>query len=540
MPRLAPALFLTALWGAGCATPALPSGGPVDTTPPALVASTPETGAVGVTGRTVRLAFSERLDTGGRTAVTVAPEGDAPARVRIENDEVVVTLPALRDSTTYVVTVGTALKDDRGVALRAPVTVAFSTGDAIDAGRVAGVVRSPETGRGAALAVWAYALADSSAAATDRAPDYRTETGEDGAFVLEYLRPGPYLVVAAADRNRNGRLDPGERFAPPPRRALRADTADAEPAVFWTTTRDAAPPRAQRVRPISDRRLAVRFDEPVVLADPSGAGWTVADSLSGRTVPVTAYQPEGSPFEVVLQTEAALRPVPHRVAFAPQDPPALADSSGAAPAPFALAFTPPARADTVRARFVAFEPGAPTDSVTVLRPGAVPAVRFSSPPADPAARLALTASGGPVPVAFASADGVTLRPVLADSAALPPRFTLSVATPDTTVQRRYAVAGERETGALVGRVTADGPARVEARPASGDPVTVRVGADGAYTVGGLLPGPYTLRVWVDRDGDGRWSGGAVAPYVAPEPLRLVTEPVQVRARWETEVPPITL
>ena len=545
MPRLL-LLALAALLGA-CATPVPPSGGPVDTTPPTLVSSQPETAATGVASPTVTLTFSERLDPTARTAVSVAPVGDVPPEVAVRGREVTVTLPALRDSTTYVVTVGTALKDNHGVALQAPITFAFATGDTIDRGRIAGVVRRPETGAGVPLAVWAYALADSAAVpATSGAPDYRTETGADGAFALEYLRPGPYAVVAVQDRNRNLRADPGEAFAVAPRRALRADTARAEPAPFWVATLDSIPPRAQRVRPVSDRRFSVRFDEPVQLSDASADGWTVVDSASGRQAEVGVYQPRDAPFEVFVEARSALAPVPHRVSYRPTSPPALADSAGRAAAAFDLSFTPPARPDTVQARFLGFAPAAAGDSVTVLRPGALPGVRFSAPlaPADQAARIAVTADGERLETAFRTTDGVTYQPVRPEQGALPAAFEVAVQTPDSTYHQRFAVAGERETGGLVGRVevppTADGPVWIEARPASGAPIAVRAQDDGTFSILGLLPGPYTLRAWVDRDGDGRWSGGAVAPYQAPEPLALVLDPLQVRARWETDVPPITL
>ena len=543
-PRLLvpPALLALTLWAAACATPGAPTGGPVDTTPPALVSSLPETGATRVADSTVVLTFSERLDPTARTAVTVAPTGDVAPEVTVRGRELRIALPGLRDSTTYVVTVGTTLKDNHGVALQAPVTFAFATGDAIDAGRIDGRVRSPQTGDGAQLAVWAYALADSAAAPAPGAPDYRTETGADGAFALEYLRPGPYAVVAVRDANRNLRADPGEAFAVAPRPAVRADTARAEPLALWVTTLDSIPPRAQRVRPVSQRRFSVRFDEPVQLRDASAQGWTVADSVSGRQAAVRVYQPADAPFEVFVVSEAPLAPTPHHVSFRPATPPALADSSGQAPEPFRLSFTPPARPDTVEARFLGVAPGSARDTVTVLRPGDLPRVRFSAPlaPADRDARIALTADGQRLAVPFATTDGVTYRPVPPDAAALPARFAVEVQTPDSTVRRRFEVAGKREMGGLVGRVEADGPVWVEARPASGEPVATRAAPDGTFSVQGLLPGPYTLRAWVDRDGDGRWSGGALRPYQAPEPLALVLEALQVRARWETEVPPITL
>ena len=68
---------------------------------------------------------------------------------------------------------------------------------------------------------------------------------------------------------------------------------------------------------------------------------------------------------------------------------------------------------------------------------------------------------------------------------------------------------------------------------------VRANADGTFTIPGLLPGPVALRAFVDRDGDGAWDGGQLRPYAAPEPL-VVLPSATVRARWDTEIDPVTL
>ena len=526
---------------AGCATPVAPTGGPSDTTPPTLVASDPADGATNVTERTLTLSFSERLAANAASAVTVTPPTETPPLVSVNARELRITLPELRDSTTYVVTVGTALADQRNVALRAPITVAFATGNEIDRGRIAGTVRQPATGAGVGgLAVWAYALDDSLGAVDPGAvaPDYRTETATDGAFTLEYLRPGPFFVLAVADRNRNARVDAGEQFAAPPAPSLvaRTDSTDAGPSVFFVTTLDTIPPVAQRLRPISDRRFALRFDEPVRLLDAAafGSAVIVADSASGDVRAVSWYQPPASAFEVYAEAAGPLSPSPLLVTSDGTD--ALADSAGLGTGAFRLSATAPARADTVTARFDAFVPSA-ADSA-VLGRGVRPGVRFTSPPGAVLDAVEVRSNGGALDVPFVTRDGVTFVP---DSTArLPGRFTLTAPVGDSTASQRFVLPDARDLGAIVGRVEADGPVRVEVRPEAGAPVVVTADADGAFVADGLLPGPYTLRIWADRDGDGRWSGGQLTPFEPPEPLVFLSQPVQVRARWETEIAPVTL
>ena len=588
--RFLPAALLGALLAA-CATPVAPSGGPADTTPPALVSSLPAAGATRVASREVVLTFSERLDPASAArAVRVTPEGAAPPRVSVRGREVVVAFDSLRAATTVVVTVGTDLTDTRRVALAAPVTVAFSTGDRIDAGRIEGTVRDPATGGPArGLAVWAYALPDALADALatpdtlapdtllGRAvPDYRTETGPDGTFRLDFLRAGPYAVAAVADGNRNGRADAGERFAAPPARLLRAaepdaarpDTAEADTAEtdtteagrdeagrdeagrdeagrarFWTARLDTVPPAPRTVRAVSDRRVAVRFSEAVRVAD--RAGVAVEDSVSGRAVTVAASVSAASPAEVVVVAAAPLAARPHRLRVAAG---AVVDSSGTPAAAFVRSFTPATRADTVVARFRGIEPA---DSVLV--PGQPLRLRWSSAPgAAVLAALRITDAAGAAVAVEVADDGTRL--VVPDRRA--GLFALAVGAVavgavvvgDAALAGDSAVAfrvlGPEALGSVVGRVEAVGrrvvvEAVAEGEPFGADPgrpdARASVGPDGAFEIAGLRPGPVRLRFFDDRDGDGRWSGGRLAPYARPEPLAFADAPAAVRARWDADV-----
>src|SRR5690606_34137588 len=110
--------------------------------------------------------FSERVDEASvGPALTVAPAFSARPAVRVRGRTVEVVFPdSLRPQTTYVFTLGQGLRDARGVALSAPLTLAFATGDRLDRGRLAGTVRDPRTNTGVGpLAVLAYRLADTTA-----------------------------------------------------------------------------------------------------------------------------------------------------------------------------------------------------------------------------------------------------------------------------------------------------------------------------------------------------------------------------------------
>ena len=607
MTRRLPARLLAALLAApavfaACATPIAPPGGPVDETPPRLVDSVPAADAVNVRADEVVLTFSELLDpASARQAVQITPDPETPPEVEVRGRRLTVRFrEPLRDSTTYVVTLGTELSDNHRVRIPSPIPFAFATGPQLDAGRLTGLVRDAHTGAAVAeAAVFAYAVADTLPDPRTAAPDYRTQTGTDGRFELAYLRDAPFFVVVVEDANRNRRADPGERYAvptdprvrptlaaaaapdegradqlpdeleeadddglpePPPLESgdtldaaadssqqaqPQPDTADASTAPtlrFWTATLDTLPPVPRSARALNARRVAVRFDEPVRLPD-GRRGWAVEDSASGTAVPVdAAYVLPGAPEQVVLQLTADPTPGrPHRVRL---DGPAVADSAGNAAAPFARSFSPSSTPDTLALRLTDFLPPEAALVEGALPAGARPGARFSLPP--PSDVLAVTDTlGAPLALALATPDGLTFR--LAE----PPRSAvrLTATLPDTVQSRTFRPAPESARGSLMGTVVLDSVlvvppgvrVGVEAWPEGAEePLRAVAGPDGRFALAALPAGAYRLRIWLDLDGDGRWSGGRLAPYRAAEPLLLLAEPERVRARWDTEIEDLVL
>lgn len=537
--------FCGALLGiAACATPRQPPGGPPDQTPPVLAETVPASGAVEVDAETLRLTFSEYVDQAsfGR-ALSITPEPDGRVEVRWRGRTAVVRFPEpLRDSTTYIVTLDTNLRDARGVSLTQPITLAFSTGPQIDRGRLDGRVVGAE--RGAAVAgidVYAYAAPDSSAPVPlpDR-PAYRTQTDDQGRFTLDYLRQRPYYVIAVADANRNRRPDAAEAFAVPPRPALVPDTTRTEALPAWVVTRlDTVPPAVQRVRPRSSRRLEVRFTEAVRLLARDPAAWVLEDSSAARAVPVGAvYTLADSPNAVYLRTDS-MAAGPHRLRV----PPTVADSAGNTAGTQPVDFSVSAVADTVRLRFEGFVPAADTTGPVPLRPEEAPALRFNQP-LDSVQFHALVAlrdtAGEALPYRTHTDDGTTYRlfpdPPLAPGGRVHVAVT-PPARPDTLIAQTFRRSPQSELGDLGGNVTAPDSIAVVVelyRAERATPLaTAAPDATGAFLFRDLPEGTYRLRAFLDRDGDGAWDGGRLAPYRPAEPLTWSTETPAWRARWET-------
>ncbi len=209
----------------GCAEIGRPPGGPIDTTPPAVVSASPDSLETGVNpAAPVTVTFSEKVDKNSvRDWFFLTPyrrieamDWDGPAvTVRFRDG-----LP--RDSTVSVV-IGSGVLDRDGNRIAAPFRRTFSTGSSVAPGTVAGTIRrtrieggtqqgstgaggsNPGRPAGPAVFVWLYrALADTLPDFTRDDPDFLAEAGSDGRFVLDGLPLDvPLLAVTVNDADRS-------------------------------------------------------------------------------------------------------------------------------------------------------------------------------------------------------------------------------------------------------------------------------------------------------------------------------------------------
>ncbi len=195
---------------AGCAKPDFPPGGPVDTTPPRVVATAPADSSTRVPlDLEISILFSEAMDrVSVRDGFRVFPNPGIPSyhwsgrRVRVSWEG------GLRPSTTYQAFLSAGARDAHGVLLGTPLTIRFSTGDSLDPGRITGVLRA-KTLATKGVPIWAYP--ESLGLVPDFAnvaPSYATETDTGAVYALSGLplRHG-FTVHAVYDLNRNGAFD---------------------------------------------------------------------------------------------------------------------------------------------------------------------------------------------------------------------------------------------------------------------------------------------------------------------------------------------
>jgi hypothetical protein len=214
-----------------CAKDIAPPGGPPDTKPPTILATSPLAGDTLISvDASIRIMFSERVQAkAAASALFVSPPLKVEPRIKVKGATLIIDPAAnLEPDKTYVVTIGASLADLVGNRMTSSSAFAFSTGNQIDSATVRGVVYNqfrPEPN----FRMFAYEmkpwLYDSLFAIV---PDYITETGKDGHFEFKYLRPGEYLVLGVEDKDRDNKINSeSERIALPNSVAVAMKVADS-------------------------------------------------------------------------------------------------------------------------------------------------------------------------------------------------------------------------------------------------------------------------------------------------------------------------
>jgi hypothetical protein len=189
----------------GCARSLPPPGGPRDTTPPQILATSPADSAVNVSSATgIELLFSEPMDRASvRDNLRIYPPPGRLAyrwsghRFRIEWGD------SLEPGTTYQLFLSGRARDLRGVPLGTRLQLGFSTGPELAPGRINGRVRAktlPVSGVPILLFPDSLGLRPDTTGAFE--PTYQTETDTAGVYRFSGLSlDRGYTVHAFYDRN---------------------------------------------------------------------------------------------------------------------------------------------------------------------------------------------------------------------------------------------------------------------------------------------------------------------------------------------------
>ena len=200
-----PLILMLVIIGYSCASMGTPDGGPYDEMPPKFVGSNPGMRAVNVKNQKIELEFDEfiKLEKAAEKVVVSPPQLEQP-EIKVVGKKVALELfDTLKDATTYTIDFSDAIVDNNEGNPMGHFTYSFSTGTSIDTMEVSGTVLNAadlEPIKGIQVGLHKN-LNDS--ALTTLPFDRVSRTDSRGHFIIRGIAPGKYRIYALMDGNQN-------------------------------------------------------------------------------------------------------------------------------------------------------------------------------------------------------------------------------------------------------------------------------------------------------------------------------------------------
>ncbi|NUO82535.1 Ig-like domain-containing protein [candidate division KSB1 bacterium] len=547
--------FCIFIWN--CARQAAPPGGPEDKTAPRILKVSPQPDSTRVS-RDAHLvfSFSEKVDHKSfEDAIFVSPSpslatpDEEEFRFKWRGRQVEVSFPdSLRAQRTYVVTVGTELRDLRNNRMENAFTFAFSTGDSLDRGEIKGRVFAD---RPAGILIMAYILDHEREpnASTDYA-DYFTQLGESGEFTLSALAPGKYRLFVLGDRDGDRLYTRGEELLGVPTHdvSLTSAGANLRPLGFRLATEDTLRPTLSAVTVLSGNQLEWRFDEAVAPRDSLWENHLHVRAENGDSLQIVrAARPplDRGLVQTIIAPLQSLKYIGTATALfdeAGNELDSLARTSE---------FTGTTLADTTRPRVVKISVA---DSARNVLPAAPVEVIFSEiMKTDTSARplLVQDSSGAEVEGGLHWLNAFQFRFQPQPHWKSRARYTVTIqrdkifdwngnALFDTTGQITFWTVNADTFASISGKITdadttARGAIHLTAKQAGGK-VEYHVQTDSAraYHFKEVLPGLYQINAFRDVNGNGLFDFGKALPFLPAERYWAWPDTIKVRSRWPNE------
>jgi uncharacterized protein (DUF2141 family) len=201
--RFAPIILY--LLVSSCANEAPPTGGKRDTTPPKVKYSSPANKSLNFQGNKIKIRFDEFIvQTIEPKEIVISPPMEKNPKFLVNGKNLIINLQSkLKDSTTYTINFGDAIKDNNENIPLKNFTFVFSTGNNLDSAEVTGQIsniKEPKNIDGIIIALYPV---DSVDGILHSKPYYFAKTEKIGGFKISNIHSGTYRVYALKDENLN-------------------------------------------------------------------------------------------------------------------------------------------------------------------------------------------------------------------------------------------------------------------------------------------------------------------------------------------------
>jgi len=530
----------------GCASKRAPGGGPVDKTAPEIIYTFPTPDSIGIKELSViNIAFSESIDESSiANNVFISPplEFDLEWQSDVELD--IQLKDTLKNDQTYVIVIGTKVKDLRRNKLAESVQIAFSTGNQIDQGRIAGKVYG--VNKKQTYSLFAFELLSDTISFDKNKPDYISQTGEKGTFLLNYLKLGNYRVFAVNDQNGNLLIDSDFEDIGIPYTDVSLDSVKSTftSLNFRITKIDTTAPKLTTIRSINNRQVNLRLSEQIVTEPPTQI--EIIDSVSSSPVNILAISPkvaENNTLEVFTSAMDS-----GKVYFSSIK--SFTDSSMNKARDTTQTFVSGAHVEMDTFKVITITP---KDSLWNAHPG----ISFYFEASNPLDKQSIIRN---VVVSSQNNDSVHGRfefPSAYEAEFFPDRYltldsvyTLKIdysqirnvwgdSLLDSTLIRHIKISNGDDFGEIAGSIkdenSSESIVSVKALKIGSKKISYSGWAakDNSFKLNFIPEGHYNLSAFLDKDSNSVYSPGHLYPFQFSEPFIIKNDTTKVRKRWET-------
>ncbi len=536
-----------------CAKEGMPPGGPEDRTAPEIVYTEPSVGKIRVESRTsVFVRFSEPINPASAAdAIFISPYPGAKIKNRWHGRNLKIVFPKPFESNrTYVITLGTNIRDYRNNPMKSSFTLAFSTGEILDEGEIAGKVYAKADNK--AIDVWAYRMEDQDPNPSRNEPDYVIQCNTDGAFRLRYLAPCRYRLFAVKDRagDRIYQVGEDEIGVPFCDINLSEKNSEVDNIFFRMSQSDTLNPALVRVISLNRNHVLAQFSEPIFITGTTPAPPFTIVSISDTTDTLGILFFYRDPVQSKLihfYTKKMSQNATYRIHV--QD---IADEAGnPLDAEYdAMQFSGTNEPDTTRPELSLTRPSFRETTVDPSKPlrlcfnEAIDSMGFPSGCSlkDSAGQTVQGIYRWPNPAecTFSPNDPLMSRSnyslVLSDSGI---RDLVGNSLMDTVLSfRTINIDTLSEISGIISDrdSTAQGEIFITAVQIKNQDIkyTTALQRPGPYWIESVLPGEYLLEAYRDENGDSNYTVGSPFPFIPSERFTVYGDTVKIRARWPNE------
>ncbi|MDR3609300.1 MAG: Ig-like domain-containing protein [Ignavibacteriaceae bacterium] len=298
-------LLLLGLFLSHCANQLPPGGGDIDRVPPVITEIYPADGTTNYKEDYFELTFSKYVEKRSlKDAIFISPALNGNLELNWSGHSVRIIFPEkLKDSTTYVITIGTDLVDyNNKNRMAESVTFSFSTGSKVDKKIISGRVFDEKP---SGILIFAYKKGKADPDPMKNKPDFISQAGNDGKYKIVGLAAGVYRVFAVFDQYRDLLFQPEQdKIGMPPQDVTfsEQDTLCSN-LNFFLTKIDTTAPRILTSVMTDKYHIVVNYSEPIDSGYIRSNNFFVYDSTAKKRTPMLyAYKGNTKPTEVVLVT----------------------------------------------------------------------------------------------------------------------------------------------------------------------------------------------------------------------------------------------